>query len=71
MLAQSRDWKSFWDISTPDRAASEVALIYGEDAALAVAQCSLGAKADGRDEDHRFWLAVLDCLRRRPAAAPS
>lgn len=71
MLAQSRDWKSFWDISTPDRAAAEATLIYGPKAALAVVQCSLGAKADGRDEDHRFWLAVLDCLQRAPAPAPS
>lgn len=62
MLSPSGNWKSFWDISTPERAATEAARIYGENAGLAVMQCSLGAKADGRDDDYRFWIAVFHCL---------
>lgn len=66
MLLLSGEWESFWDIATPERAATEVTRIYGDKAALAIAQCSLGAKADGRDDDYRFWAAVFDCLEWHP-----
>ena len=67
MLLPTGDWESFWDISTPERAATEATRIYGENAGLAVMHCGLGAKADGRDDDYRFWVAVFDCLACPPA----
>lgn len=64
------DWISFWDLASPDRAAREMAGLYGRDAARAAAVCALAARADGRDEDYSFWFTVFERLRAGQCALP-
>lgn len=71
------DWDSFWDLSTPSAAAEIMTGTYGTRATLAAADCAKTARWDGRDEDYRFWVAVLAHLtatqrvgRRRAAVSP-
>jgi len=40
-----------------------LAQLYGADAGRAAHECVLTAATDGRDEDCRFWLAVVARLR--------
>jgi hypothetical protein len=66
------EWQSFWDIASPQQAASAMASTYGETARQAALQCAAAAEADGRLKDSRFWCAVAWQLRgtadRVPAA---
>ena len=59
----SFNWKSFWDLSSPARAAEAFVELYGSDAALAAAHCGLEAHGDERHDDYRFWVAVFARLR--------
>lgn len=56
-------WQSFWDLTTPEDAAGTLATWYGAAAVGEAADCAAVALADGRDEDVRFWIAVLARLR--------
>ena len=56
-------WRSFWDLASPSEMVPVLLDSYSTDANSAVMQCILTAAADGRDEDRRFWLAVLADLR--------
>ena len=53
------DWKSFWDISTPEETARILAGWYGPFAVKVAVDCALAASGDGREEDYRFWYAVF------------
>lgn len=57
------DWRSFWDLASPERGAATMIELYGESAAAAAADCASAALADDRDEDFRFWTAVLARVR--------
>ena len=59
MEEDSFDWRSFWDLASPDEAAIAFVELYGANAGRAAHQCVLTAAVDGRDEDQRFWLAVV------------
>lgn len=59
------DWKSFWDITTPEDTARILAGWYGPLAARLAVECALAASGDGRDEDYRFWYAVFARLRAK------
>jgi hypothetical protein len=63
MDLDSLDWHSFWDLASPWQGARVLAEMYGDGAAAAAAGCAAGASADDRDEDYRFWIAVLGRLR--------
>jgi hypothetical protein len=52
-------WTSFWDLAPPEEAAALVTEMYGVLAAREAARCAVAAKADGRQEDRRYWMAVL------------
>src|SRR3546814_5702862 len=52
-------WQSFWDLASPARGAREIRALYGEAAAAAAADCAAAARADRRENDYRFWTAVL------------
>lgn len=56
------DWNSFWDLMSPEEAASTFREIYGAAAAEAAAECATAAKNDDRATDHQFWLAVSAVL---------
>lgn len=63
MTQQIPDWRSFWDIATPQDGATAITEIYGSaGAAAAVRQCVAAARDDDRNEDCQFWTAVLECL---------
>ncbi|MDJ0944965.1 MAG: hypothetical protein QNJ30_15970 [Kiloniellales bacterium] len=77
MAQDAFNWKSFWDIATPEEAAHILSGWFGVMAAQLAVDCALAAGSDQKDDDRRFWLAVLDHLtgstRRRapgPALAP-
>ncbi len=66
------NWRSFWDLFSPEEAARVLIVFHGSNAALAAAHCGLSAHGDGRNEDYRFWVAVFYKLRmgrRVPVAA--
>ncbi len=52
------DWKSFWDLATPEEMARSFIELYGEGNRRAVGECIRTAVEDGRHEDCRFWRAV-------------
>lgn len=56
------NWKSFWELTTPEEAASRLRELYGAGAAKAAAECAQVAEADGRGEDHRFWVSTFALL---------
>lgn len=59
----------FPDITTPGAAARLLAGEYGERADDAATSAAFAARADQRDKDYRFWLAVLVTLHAaRPPA---
>lgn len=64
-----KDWKSFWDIASPQHAASVMAHNYGSAARQAALHCAVAAEADGRAEDSRFWRAVAQALHSNVHAA--
>ena len=57
------DWKSFWDLGTPKDAARAFIELYESRAIDAAQECVRTATADNRDEDARFWKAVVVLLR--------
>ena len=57
------DWHSFWDLASPRQGAIALTEMYGDAAAAAAADCAAWAHADNRDDDYRFWIAVLARLR--------
>lgn len=59
MAEEGGEWKSFWDLSSPEEAARTLRQFYGAAAAKAAADCAAAAQLDGRDEDCRFWTATL------------
>ena len=62
-MLDQQDWHSFWDIANPRQGAKALIEMYGEAAAAAAAKCVADARADERDDDYRFWVAVLARLR--------
>lgn len=62
MADESFDNSIFPDIATPEAAARKLAGEYGERAADAAASAAFAARADRREKDYRFWLAVLVTL---------
>src|SRR3546814_11487774 len=65
------EWQSFWDIASPQQAATAMASTYGEAARQAALQCVAAAEADGRVEDSRFWCAVARQLRGTTEGVPT
>ena len=74
MAQDAFNWKSFWEIATPEEAARILTDWFGIMAAQLAVDCALAAGSDQRDDDRRFWLAVLDSLtgstQRRSRAQP-
>jgi hypothetical protein len=62
MKRQLSDWRSFWDIATPQQGATALIEMYGPAAAEAARKCATAALDDDRNEDYQFWTAVLTCL---------
>ncbi len=58
------DWKSFYDLTTPQEAARLMRKWHGDGAQSAAAENGLVAYADNRPDDKRFWAAVLIALKR-------
>jgi len=56
------EWRSFWDVATPEQGATAMIEIYGTAAAKAVHSCAVAALNDARNADYRFWTAVLACI---------
>ena len=54
---------SFWDLAEPRHGAIVLRQMLGDDAAAAAQSCADGAKIDKRDDDYRFWIAVLARLK--------
>src|SRR3546814_7867913 len=65
------EWQSFWDIASPQQAATAMASTYGEAARQAALQCVAAAAADGRVVDSRFWCAVARQLRGTTDGVPT
>ena len=65
MTGKCFDWESFFDVATTTEAAKALDAMYGAGAARAAIECALAAKADNRDKDHEFWMAVRDELGTR------
>src|SRR3546814_10427348 len=65
------EWQSFWDIASPQQAATAMASTYGEAARQAALQCVAAAEADGRVEDSSFWCAVARQLRGPTDGVPT
>jgi hypothetical protein len=68
-MADLSDWQSFWDLANPEEGAKRIIELYGTEAADAAAQCAAAASSDDREEDYRFWVAVLGrvgAAERRP-----
>lgn len=66
----SLDWESFWDLATPSEAADVLFALYDSGAAKAAADSRAAARADGREDDVRFWDAARDILDRRYPSPP-
>lgn len=62
---RASDWRSFWDLATPEDTARIFIDLYGEGAMQAVEDCIRTAIEDGRNEDCRFWRAVKVILESR------
>lgn len=60
---ESANWQSFWDVASPYEAASAFIELYGSNAVSAAQECVRTAVSDGRNEDARFWKAVIVVLR--------
>ena len=58
MAEELSDGSIFPDLITSEDAAGVLIEWYGAGAADAAASNAVSALADGRDEDHRFWIAV-------------
>lgn len=65
MNLDALDWKSFWDLATPEKAAALMRELYGAGADGAAADAAADALADNRDEDARFWVATRAAVRRQ------
>lgn len=63
--AAPETWRSFWDVTSPEKAARWMQETYGTQAATAAAHCALAADSDARPADYRFWLAVFKLVRAR------
>jgi hypothetical protein len=59
MSEDALNWNSFWDLASPAEAARVLTEFYGPAAAEAAAHCAAAAQDDGRESDHRFWMAAL------------
>src|SRR3546814_17457378 len=64
------EWQSFWDIASPQQAATAMASTYGEAARQAALQCVAATEADRRVGDSRFWCAVAPQMRGTNAGEP-
>lgn len=67
----SLNWKSFWDLATPERAAHIMLELYGADAAGEAAACAAAARTDNREADAEFWDATQLVLCRRHPTPPT
>jgi hypothetical protein len=63
MTQQLSNWRSFWDVATPQQGATAMIEIYGPAAAEAAHSCASAALNDDRDDDYQFWTAVLECIQ--------
>ena len=63
MTLNMPEWDSFWDLATPEQGAAAIMELCGAGAASAAADCAAVAYKDHRDEDYRFWTAVLARVR--------
>ena len=61
---------SFWDIASPQQSATALRQMFGDGAAAAAQSCAKAAQADERDDDHRYWIAVLARLKSRDRPDP-
>ena len=60
MGQNSCNWRSYWDLATPDQACGVLLERYGPRRAKRAAVESVrAARLDDRDADRWFWLAVL------------
>lgn len=57
------NWQSFWDLASPEKGAQQMRDIFGLEAVKAASGCASAAQADDRDEDFRFWTAVVARLQ--------
>jgi hypothetical protein len=62
-MPKSSSWRSFWDLATPEQGAAAVLQMYGDAAAEAASHCASAAFDDNREDDYRFWTAVLARVR--------
>ena len=61
---------SFWDIASPRQGATALRQWFGDQAATAAQSCADAAKTDDRDDDYRYWIAVLARLKAWDQPAP-
>jgi hypothetical protein len=62
------EWFSLWELGTPEEVAQILTRLFGTDAELMASECASAAMNGGRDEDYRFWIAVLARLIAKPPA---
>lgn len=62
---------SFWDIASPRQGATALRQWFGDQAATQAQRCADTAKAEERDDDYRYWIAVLARLKSWDQTAPS
>lgn len=63
MVQDVGDWRSFYDLTTPQEAAATLREFYGAGAARAAITCAAAAQTDGREQDFKFWMAAFAELR--------